>query len=119
MRIKEAISPEGGNNPSFPLTPASTPVSTLEDSERLSNQAKFESEAQTATAYQTVDGKREAENVTIGVNTGPSLLWENSRDNSCEKCCECKRYGSETCTNFFCFYACNEGKQFVGELSGL
>ena len=84
--MKEAISSE---SPSLPLTPAPTPVSTHENGGRLSHRPSPEiQEGQNVS--QAVDSEHEPERVTIGVNTGASLLWDIPRD-GCENCCECKR----------------------------
>lgn len=85
LRMKEAISSES-DSLSFPLTPASTPVLTHENSRKLSHRTSPEIRERQNTS-QTVDEKHEPQRVTIGVNTGVSLLWETPQ-NACEKCCK-------------------------------
>ena len=81
--MKEVVSSE---SPSLPLTPASTPVSTAENGEGVSHRSSPDKKENASQVVQT----HEAERVTIGVNTGASLLWEKPQDSG-EKCCECQR----------------------------
>ena len=83
LRIKEAISSESDGS-SLPLTPASTPVLTHENNRRLSGRTSPE---ERRNASETIEEKHEPQRVTIGVNTGASLLWETPQ-NACEKCCK-------------------------------
>ena len=82
LRMKESISSES-DSPSLPLTPAATPVLTHE-TRRLSHRTSPENQQRKKTS---LDEKQEPERVTIGVNTGASLLWETPQ-NGCEKCCK-------------------------------
>lgn len=85
--MKEVPSSEN-DSALLPLTPASTPVSTNE--KMCSRTSPVRRELENASASQAA---QEPKRVTIGVNTGASLLWEYPKDNtsSFEKCSDNNR----------------------------
>lgn len=93
--MKEAIS-SPVQDPVLPLTPASTPES-LDDrfshkqtDKRLQNNAAVSLTTQ-ADGFSSHDSKPTS--VTVGVNTGASLLWDKplGEKSTCAKCCEYNR----------------------------
>ena len=85
-----------GQEPSFPMTPASTPESS--DGMILKQHTENQSQSVSTLAVQTDDGviastpdESKAKSVAVGVNTGVSLLWNEPPQNTsrCLRCCEC------------------------------
>ena len=85
LRMQECVSSDKEVH-SFPLTPASTPVPSHENGENLSSKRSLQLQEKQCISPAS-DVKHESKQVTIGVNTGASLLWDKPQ----EECCECKR----------------------------
>lgn len=87
------------------MTPVSSPLSI---GDRQSDQATLAIQDRKNTSQAVIDDdKHNPGKVTIGVNTGASLLWEQAQA-ACEKPCECQRYINNQKNLCFMYYRlCN------------